>query len=57
VAEYQGLAHDEVGDPAMVVVVHVRATDPDRGHLDQHLEWPRLRYRGRAYRNLVRLGQ
>ena len=56
-AEYQGLPHHEVGDPAVVEVVHVRAADPDRRHLDQHLEQPRLRHRGRAYGNLVRLGQ
>ena len=56
-AEHQWLADHEVGDPAVVEVVHVRATDPDRGHLDQHLERAGLGHRGWAYGDLVRLGQ
>ena len=56
-AEEQRLANHEVGHPDVVEVVHIRATDPDRGYLDQHLVRSGLWHRGRLYRNLQRLDQ
>ena len=46
VTQHQRLPHHEVGDPAVVEVVHVRPADADRGHLHQHLVWPGLGHRG-----------
>ena len=45
--QHQRFADDEVGDPAVVEVVHVRAADPHRGDLDQHLVGTRFGHRRR----------
>jgi hypothetical protein len=37
VPEHHRGVHHVVADPAVLVVVHIRATDPDRAHLDDHL--------------------
>ena len=44
-AQHQRFADDEVGDPAVVEVVHVGAADADRGDLDQHLVGARFGHR------------
>jgi hypothetical protein len=37
VAEHERRAHDVVADPAVLVVVDIRAADADGADLDQHL--------------------
>ena len=45
VPEHQGSGDNVTADPAMLVVVHVRAADPDRRDVDQHLTRPGPRRR------------
>jgi hypothetical protein len=45
VSQYERLSHDVVADPAVLVVVHVRAAHADGGNEDQDLPRSRLRYR------------
>ena len=51
-----GSRDDEVGDPAVVEVVHVRAADADRGDLDQHLAGTRFGHRRPVGRPPLRHG-
>ncbi len=57
VPEHQGLGDDEVGDPAVLEVVHVRAADADGGDLYQHLARARLGDDGFFDVDLVRLDE
>jgi hypothetical protein len=47
VAEHERLLHDEVADPAVLVVMHVGAAGADGRDLDEHLV--RTRRRDRAF--------
>ena len=57
VAEDEGCFHDEVTDPAVGEVVHVRPAHADRGDLDQHLAMPRYWSRAVLEADLTRLDQ
>ncbi len=57
VAQHQRLGDDEVGDPAVLVVVHVGTADADRGHLDQDLVRARLGNRDLLDLDRMRLDQ
>jgi hypothetical protein len=39
VPEHQRFGHDAIADPAMLVIVDVRAAYADRADLDQDFEW------------------
>jgi hypothetical protein len=53
-SEHEGLLDDERADSAVLVVVHVRAADTNRAHLDENFAFFRLRQRACLEPDVVR---